>query len=210
MDSRLLAFLGVSLLLALTPGPDFALVTRNALAHGRRGVLLTSAGLTSALTVWVTVTALGAAAVLQTSATVYSVLKLAGAAYLIYLGVRTLWESRRDHALRLDGVATARPRPRAVALWRQGFLSALLNPKLGVFFVTFLPQFVNPGQAVLPRVLLLGCIFTVIGTVWMTAYGLSVSRLRRVITAPRVRRWMERTTGTVLLGFGARLAFDRV
>src|SRR4029077_16081366 len=121
VDSRLLAFLGVSLLLALTPGPDFALVTRNALAHGRRGVLLTCAGLTTALVVWVTVTALGAAAVLQTSATVYSVLKLAGAAYLIYLGVRTLWESRRDHGLRLDGVPAVRPR--AAAIWRQGFLS---------------------------------------------------------------------------------------
>ncbi|TMC47247.1 MAG: LysE family translocator [Chloroflexi bacterium] len=208
MDSRLLAFLGVSLLLALTPGPDFALVTRNALAHGRRGVLLTSAGLTTALVVWVTVTALGAAAVLQTSAAVYSVLKLAGAAYLIYLGARTLWESRRDHGLRLDGVRPARPR--ALAIWRQGFLSALLNPKLGVFFVTFLPQFVNPGQPVLPRVLLLGGIFTVIGIAWMTLYGLSVSRLRAVVTAPRVRRWMERTTGTVLVGFGARLALDRV
>ena len=207
MDSRLLAFLGVSLLLAVTPGPDFALVTRNALAHGRRGVILTAAGLTSALTVWVAATALGIAALLQTSAGVYSVLKLAGAAYLAYLGIRTLWESRHDPAPLFDGLAPARPR--AGAIWRQGFLSALLNPKLGVFFVTFLPQFVSPGQAAVPRLLLLGGVFTVIGIAWMVLYGLTVSRMREVITAPRVRRWLQRTTGAVLLGFGARLALDR-
>src|SRR4029077_19772861 len=129
-----------------------------------------------------------------------------GAAYLAYLGIRTLIESRRRPADLLAGTPPAAP---AHAVFRQGFLSAISNPKLGVFFVTFLPQFVNPGQAVLPRVLLLGGIFTVIGTAWMTLYGLSVSRLRAVVTAPRVRRWMERTTGTVLVGFGARLALDR-
>lgn len=208
MDSRLLAFIGVCVLLALTPGPDFALVTRNALAHGRRGALLTCAGLTGALTVWVAATTVGIAAVLQTSSWVYSGLRLAGAGYLAYLGIRTLWESRHDPGPLLDGVRSARPR--AFSIWRQGFLSALLNPKLGVFFVTFLPQFVSPGDAAVPRLLLLGGIFTVIGIGWMTAYGLSVSRLRHIVTAPRVRRWMQRTTGGVLLGFGARLAIDRV
>ena len=208
MDSRLLAFIGVCVLLSVTPGPDFALVTRNALAHGRRGVLLTTAGLTGALAVWVVATAAGVAALLQTSAGVYTVLRLAGAAYLAYLGIRTLWESRHDPAPLLDGVRPARAR--AISIWRQGFLSALLNPKLGVFFVTFLPQFVNQQDAALPRLLLLGGIFTVIGIGWMTMYGLSVSRLRHIVTAPRVRRWMERTTGGVLLGFGARLAVDRV
>ena len=208
IDSRLLAFVGVCVLLALTPGPDFALVTRNALAHGRRGVLLTTSGLTGALTVWVVLTAVGVAAVLQASAGVYSVLRLAGAAYLAYLGIRTLWESRHAPPPLLEGVRAARPR--AFSIWRQGFLSALLNPKLGVFFVTFLPQFVNSGESAVPRLLLLGGIFTVIGIGWMTAYGLSVSRLRAIVTAPRVRRWMERVTGVVLLGFGARLALDRV
>jgi len=95
-------------------------------------------------------------------------------------------------------------------VFRQGFLSALSNPKLGVFFVTFLPQFVLPGQAVLPRLLVLGVTFAVIGWLWMNLYGFFVTRLRDVITAPRVRQWMERVTGVVLLGFGARLALERV
>ena len=114
--------------------------------------------------------------------------------------------SRRPDDL-LAGTPPAAP---AHAVFRQGFLSALSNPKLGVFFVTFLPQFVLPGQAVLPRLLVLGVTFAVIGWLWMNVYGLFVTRLRSVITAPRVRQWMERVTGVVLLGFGARLALERV
>src|SRR5207302_3812282 len=121
---------------------------------------------------------------------------------LVYLGIRTLWESRHNPRPLLEGVRPARPP--AFSIWRQGFLSALLNPKLGVFFVTFLPQFVSSSDSAVPRLLLLGAIFTVIGITWMIAYGLSVSRLRQVVTAPRVRRWTERITGVVLLGFGAR------
>src|SRR5258708_34306791 len=83
------------------------------------------------------------------------------------------------------------------------------NPKLGVFFVTFLPQFVAPGQAVLPRLLLLGAIFAVIGWTWMNVYGLFVTRVRAFITAPRVRQGMEPVTGVGLLGFGARRAAER-
>jgi threonine/homoserine/homoserine lactone efflux protein len=100
--------------------------------------------------------------------------------------------------------------PPAHAVFRQGFFSAISNPKLGVFFVTFLPQFVVPGETVLPRLLELGFIFAVLGWAWLNAYGWFVTRLRAVITAPRVRQWMQRITGVVLLGFGARLAIERV
>jgi len=209
IDTSLLAFAGVSLLLAVTPGPDMAVVTRNALAHGRRGVLLTTSGIALALVIWVTATAVGLSALLRTSGEVLFVLKIIGASYLGYVGVRTLLESRRRPADLLAGTPPAPPAAPAHAVFRQGFLSALSNPKLGVFFVTFLPQFVLPGQAVLPRLLLLGVTFAVIGWLWMNVYGLFVTRLRDVITAPRVRQWMERVTGIVLLGFGARLALER-
>lgn len=207
IDPQLLAFVGVSLLLAVTPGPDMAVVTRNALAHGRRGVLLTTSGIALALVVWVTATAVGLSALLRTSGEVLFALKLVGAAYLAYLGIRTLLESRSRPADLLDGTPGAAP---AHAVFRQGFLSAISNPKLGVFFVTFLPQFVLPGQQVLPRLLELGVTFAVIGWAWMNVYGLFVTRLRNVITAPRVRQWMQRVTGVVLLGFGARLALERI
>lgn len=207
MDTQLIAFVGVSLLLAITPGPDMAVVTKNALAHGRRGVVLTTTGIGLALAIWVTATAVGLSAVLRASSDLLLVLKLVGAAYLAYLGVRSLLDSRHRPGDMLAGVPPAAP---SRAIFRQGFLSAMSNPKLGVFFVTFLPQFVAPGQAVLPRLLELGLIFAVIGWTWMNAYGLFVTKLRDVITAPRVRQWMQRVTGVVLLGFGARLALERV
>ena len=207
MDAELLAFVGISLLLSVTPGPDMAVVTKNALAHGRRGVLLTTTGIALALSIWITATAVGLSAVLRTSGEALFVLKLVGAAYLGYLGVRTLIESRRRPA----ELVTSAPAPApGHAIFRQGFLSAISNPKLGVFFVTFLPQFVAPGQALLPRLFLLGVIFAVIGWTWLNVYGLFVTRIRDVITTPRVRQWMERITGVVLLGFGARLAADRL
>ncbi len=207
IDTTLIAFVGVSLLLAVTPGPDMAVVTKNALAHGRRGVLLTTSGIGLALVIWVVATAIGLSALLRTSGEVLLVLKIVGALYLAYLGVRTLIESRQRPGDLLAGVAPAAPAP---AVFRQGFLSAISNPKLGVFFVTFLPQFVLPGQAVLPRLLELGVTFAVIGWTWMNLYGLFVTRLRDVITTPRVRQWMQRVTGVVLLGFGARLAIERI
>ena len=206
MDSTLLAFAGVSLLLSVTPGPDMAVVTRNALAHGRRGVIFTTTGIALALAVWITATAFGVSALLRSSAELLFVLKLIGAAYLAYLGVRTLIDSRHRPP---DLLQAAPPPAPSHAIFRQGFVSALTNPKLGVFFVTFLPQFVDPGQAVLPRLLELGLVFAVIGWTWMNVYGLLVTRIREFITAPRVRQWMERVTGVVMLGFGARLAVER-
>jgi threonine/homoserine/homoserine lactone efflux protein len=207
IDATLVAFAGVSLLLAVTPGPDMAVVTKNALAHGRRGVVLTTSGIALALVVWVTATTVGLSALLRTSGEVLFALKIVGAAYLAYLGIRTLLESRSRPGDLLAGTPAAAP---AHAVFRQGFLSAISNPKLGVFFVTFLPQFVLPGQQVLARLLVLGVTFAVIGWLWMNVYGLFVTRLREVITAPRVRQWMQRITGVVLLGFGARLALERV
>lgn len=207
MDTQLLAFAGVSLLLAVTPGPDMAVVTKNALAHGRRGVVLTTSGIALALVIWVAATAVGLSALLRTSGEVLFLLKIAGAAYLAYLGIRTLLESRAQPADLLAGTPPAAP---AHAVFRQGFLSAISNPKLGVFFVTFLPQFVAPGQPVFSRLLELGVTFALIGWIWMNLYGFSITRLRQVVTAPRVRQWMQRVTGVVLLGFGARLALERV
>jgi threonine/homoserine/homoserine lactone efflux protein len=207
IDTSLVAFAGISLLLAVTPGPDMAVVTKNALAHGRRGVILTTSGIALALVIWVGATAVGLSALLATSSEVLFVLKIVGACYLGYLGLRTLIESRRRPADLLAGAPPAAP---GHAVFRQGFLSAISNPKLGVWFVTFLPQWVLPGQDALPRLLELGITFAVIGWIWMNVYGLFVTRLRDVITAPRVRQWMDRFTGAVLLAFGVRLAVERV
>lgn len=207
MDTQLIVFAGVSLLLAVTPGPDMAVVTKNALAHGHRGVLLTTTGIAIALSIWVTATAFGLSALLRSWGGLLFALKILGAVYLGYLGIRTLIELRHPPA---DLLATAPPAAPAQAIFSQGFVSAISNPKLGVFFVTFLPQFVSPGQSLLPRLLELGLLFAVIGWVWMNLYGFLVARVRDLIITPRVRQWMGRVTGVVLLGFGARLALERV
>jgi threonine/homoserine/homoserine lactone efflux protein len=207
VDAQLLAFAGISVLLAITPGPDMAVVTRNALAHGRRGVILTTTGIALALAIWITATAVGLSALLRASGEAFLMIKFVGAAYLAYLGLRTLLDSRRRPG---DLLASAPAPAPAHAIFRQGFLSAMSNPKLGVFFVTFLPQFVVPGQPLLPRLFALGVIFAVIGWTWLNVYGLFVTRIRSFVTAPRVRQWMERVTGIVLLGFGARLAIERL
>jgi threonine/homoserine/homoserine lactone efflux protein len=205
MSSLFLAFVAISLLLAVTPGPDMALVTKNALAHGPRGVFLTTAGISVALVLWVTASAVGVAAVLRASTTLFYALKLVGGAYLAYLGIGAWLASREKPVEFLVGTGAAP----AGSILRQGFISAGTNPKLGVFFVTFLPQFVDPRQQLLPQLLLLGLVFALIGLVWMNVYGLLIARIRDFITAPRVRQWMDRVTGTVLIGLGVRLAFDR-
>jgi threonine/homoserine/homoserine lactone efflux protein len=205
VSSLFLAFIAISLLLAVTPGPDMALVTKNALAHGRRGVFLTTAGIAVALVLWVTATAFGVAALLKASATLFYALKVVGGAYLAYLGIRAWLASREKPADLLAGMKAAP----AGSILRQGLISAGTNPKLGVFFVTFLPQFVEPHRPPLTQLLLLGAVFALIGWLWLIAYGLLVARVRDIITAPRVRQWMDRFTGTVLIGLGVRLAFDR-
>ena len=199
------AFLVISLLMAVTPGPDMAVVTRNALAHGPRGVLLTTTGIALALALWVTATAVGVAALLKASTMLFQLLKVVGGAYLAYLGIRAWLASRQ---LPGDLLAGLRPAP-AGSILRQGLISAGTNPKLGVLFVTLLPQFVDANRPVQPQLLLLGATFAGIGWAWMNVYGLLVARLRELVLTPRLRQWMERMTGTVLIALGARLAFDR-
>ena len=205
MSSLFLAFIAISLLLAVTPGPDMALVTRNALAHGPKGVFLTTTGIAIALLLWVTATAVGVAAVLKASTTLFHALKLVGGAYLAYLGIRAWLASREKPGDLLAGMKAAP----AGSILRQGLISAGTNPKLGVLFVTLLPQFIDPHRPLPPQLLVLGATFAVIGWTWMNVYGLLIARIREFITAPRVRQWMERITGTVLIGLGVRLAFDR-
>ena len=205
MGPLFLGFLAISLLLAVTPGPDMALVTRNALAHGPRGVLLTTTGIACALGLWVTATAIGVAALLNASSTLFNLLKVVGGTYLAYLGIRA-WLASREQPGDLLAREPAAP---AGAILRQGLISAATNPKLGVLFVSLLPQFIDPHRPAQPPLLLLGATFAAIGWTWMNVYGLLVAVLRGFILTPTVRQWMERVTGTVLIGLGARLAFDR-
>ena len=199
VDAQLLAFVGVAVVLSVTPGPDMALVLRNTLRFGRDAGLRTVAGIGVGLLGWATASALGVAAVLAASATAFTVLKLAGAAYLVYLGIRTLL------ALRHDGEPEEAPRV-AGSSFRQGLVTNLLNPKLAVFFTTLLPQFISHDDPPVAKSILLVAVFLAIGLTWLVTYVHLVTALARSRT---FRRVTEAVSGVVLVALGARLATER-
>jgi RhtB (resistance to homoserine/threonine) family protein len=202
VDSRLLAFLAVATLLTITPGADMALVTRNVLRGGLGAGLRTSAGILTGLFVWALLSAIGVAAIVAASATAFTVLKLAGAAYLIYLGVSTLWHSRAA----VHAAAAAAPAAPLRSLYRQGLLSNLTNPKVGIFYTSFLPQFVEPGRSVLLWTSWLAAIHIAMGVAWLAVFAWLVARAAHALSRPRVRRALDRVTGTVLVALGLRVA----
>ena len=206
MDARFGAWLAVSAVLIVTPGPDTALVIRNALRSGARAASLTALGVGAGSLAWAVAAALGVGLVLERSATAFTVLKLAGAGYLVYLGLRSILGS---HA-RPPSTPSSRPAPALDdrGAMGQGLLNNLLNPKAGAFFVTILPQFVTPGDMT-SRLVLMMLAYEVMVVGWLVAYGVVVSRARRRLVGSRIQRWMERATGAVLLALGLRLAFER-
>lgn len=210
MDHTLFAFLGTAALIIVTPGPDTATTIRNALRHGRRGALLTPLGTGSAILVHATVAAFGLSSLLRTAAGLYTVVRFCGAAYLIFIGIQAFRSARQPN----DGNHSPAGREKAAIIFSgapywQGFLSAILNPKLVVFFATFLPQFIAPEQAVLPRMLFLGATFDLMVIIWLMGYGVCVTITHRFFSAPAVRRRMERLTGVVLIALGARIALEK-
>ena len=185
-----------------------ALVARSVLTRGRRAGYVTSVGICTGLWVHAVASALGLSAILMASAALFSAVKLAGALYLVVLGVLSLRTavSARVSALTVTTAATARD---GRVAFGEGLLSNLLNPKVALFYLTLLPQFVRPGDPVLARSLLLAGIHVVIGLVWLIIYAYFLGRLGAVLRQPRVRRALEGLTGAVLIGLGARLAWDR-
>ena len=200
-DAQVLAFAGVALVLTVTPGPDMALVLRNSLRGGRPAAYRTVLGIAVGLLVWAAATALGVAAVLSASATVFTALKLAGGAYLVYLGVQTLLALRRGEEVASAGEGRRRGSP-----FRQGLVTNLLNPKLAVLFTTLLPQFIAAEDPAFAKSMLLALVFVTIGLTWLVVYANLVGLVAR---SARFRRAVEALSGAVLVALGARLALDR-
>jgi threonine/homoserine/homoserine lactone efflux protein len=204
LDGSILAFIGIAALLTVLPGADMALVAKVTLLDGKRAAFFTSLGICAGLPVHATASALGLSLILATSAEAFTVVKFAGAAYLAYLGVRTIRDSLRPTA---DPSVTATPTRSRRAAFAQGFLSNVLNPKVALFYLTFLPQFISPGDNVLAKSLLLAAIHGVLGLAWLPLYAYAIDRLGVVIRG--ARRWLERLSGAALIGLGIRLALER-
>lgn len=203
----LLAFAGVAAVVVVVPGPDMALVLRNGVASGRRAALETAVGINAGLLMWALAAALGVAAILHASASAFTVLKLAGAAYLVWLGVRALRDAWRGASTPLGSAGYQSGRVRSA--FRQGLLSNLLNPKIALVFTTLIPQFVEPGDPAVAQTILLAAIFIGMGLVWLTSYALLVAQVGELLRRPVVRRALNATIGTVLTAFGVRLALER-
>lgn len=204
--STLLTYSVAAFALVLAPGPGQALVITRSVDGGVRSGILTCLGLEIGTLAHTLAAALGLSVILATSATAFALLKYAGAAYLVTLGLRMLWRARRSaHGQQLaqgDSGATGR------RLVMHAAMTGILNPKVAVFFLAFLPQFVDPERgAVLVQFLTLGLILATFGFVFDAALAVLAGRARaRLSASARFSAWRERATGTVLIGLGLRIA----
>jgi threonine/homoserine/homoserine lactone efflux protein len=230
MPQQLVPFLVVVAVLTVTPGPDMALVLRNGVRGGSRLAWWTGLGCCSGIAVHATAAVVGLSALLAASAKAYTVVRLAGAAYLVYLGVTALWHARSGgRAAAVPSQPPDPPRRRRgrqrspapsptdgaglplsrAAAYRQGVLSNILNPKIALLFLTLLPQFVSPHEPRLPTSAVLAGAFLALAVLWWRVFSLGVGALGRFLSRERVRLWFERVTGAVLVALGVRVALER-
>ena len=207
--TALLGFSLAALLLTLTPGLDTALVLRTAAVEGGRQAMLAGGGIVAGVLAWGLIAAVGLGAILAVSQTAYAVLQLAGAAYLLWLGAVMLHRAvgQRHHYLSTEAFAPgARPSRR---WFLRGLLTNLLNPKVGVFYVSLLPQFLPEGVHVVAFSALLAGIHAAMGLLWFAALVLATRPLARWLQQPAVQRSLNALTGATLMLFGLRLALAR-
>jgi threonine/homoserine/homoserine lactone efflux protein len=204
--TALLTFTAVAVVLTITPGLDTMLVLRTAIGAGARVGLLAGLGIGLGCYVWGVATAVGLTALLAASELAFTVLRIAGAAYLVWLGGRALWNARKRGATTPEADDAPPTRVGALAAIRNGFLTNLLNPKIGVFYMTLLPQFVPPGRSVFWTTLALVTIHNVLGMLWFGLLTSAARTMRHRLTRPNVKRRIEQASGIAFLGFGVQLA----
>ncbi len=202
-----LGFLASAIVLNLTPGIDTIYILTRSISLGKSAGLVSVAGIMSGCVVHVLCAAFGLSLILSTSALVFSLIKWAGAGYLIYLGIRTIFSKQSS----LDMLLISNPSRDLFKIYKQGVLTNVLNPKVGLFFLSFLPQFINPHQTygVIPF-LILGATFLVTGTLWCLfltlAAALMTDALRR---HPKAGTLLQKLSGLIFIGFGLKLAYDK-
>ncbi len=198
--AQLAAFLGVSVLVIVTPGQDTALTIRNTLLGGRAAGVFTAVGVSAGQATWTVATSVGIGALLVASEPAFVALKLVGSAYLVFLGVQALWHRGKT----LPDVSGG-DRVTSRAALRQGVLSNLGNPKMLAFFTSLLPQFASSFAGLLA----LGLVFCTMTLVWLSVYSVVVTKAGALLRRARVRRTIEAVTGTVLIALGLRLATEQ-
>ncbi|MFI7099490.1 LysE family translocator [Streptomyces sp. NPDC050161] len=209
MTTTFVSFSLFALLVTVAPGPDTLLVLRNCVRGGRFSGIATALGASAGSLAWAMAAAVGLAAVLQRWDAAFAAVRLAGAAYLVFLGVQSLWACRRGAGggPELSGESSA-PAPTAGRAFRQGLLSCLLNPKVGVFFVAVVPQFLPDGHSTLSVTLAFGVIDAAIAALWLTLVAVFAARTLTWLRRPRVNTVLERTAAGVLMALGIATAVE--
>ena len=208
MITHLGGFLAVSALVIVTPGPDTALTIRNSLAGGRRAGMCTGAGVSAGQAIWALAATAGVAALLAASHLALLMIKIAGAAYLTCLGLRSLRAATLPRRVRArpEGKRPGRVRPRAA--FGQGVLSNLGNPKMAVFFISLLPQFASQDGSTPVAMLALGLVFSAMTFAWLAGYAAIAARTGQLFHRPRARQVLDGLSGATLIGLGIWLAAE--
>lgn len=205
IGSALLTFCAAAGLLTITPGLDTVLVLRSRLSGGTAAGLAAAVGVGLGCLVWGSLVAVGLGAVLAAMPRAYAALRWCGAAYLFVCGVQLVFKPRKTFDVGVSGPRRTGPAQDLV----RGLLTNVLNPKVGLFYLSFLPQFIPDGYAPGPFMLTLTALHIAMGLVWFTVLCLGVGVVRRVVQRPSVLPWLDRLTGGVFVAFGLRLALDR-
>ncbi|SFH62729.1 resistance to homoserine/threonine (RhtB) family protein [Priestia megaterium] len=191
--------------LIILPGPDTAIMTKNTLTVGKQGGFKTMIGICCALSIHTLTAIVGLSAIIAKSALLFSIFKYIGAVYLIYLGIKSLWTLRNQEATE----TVVKIKYKNTSSFKQGFLTNLLNPKIAVFFLTFLPQFVNPGSHAFMPFLILGMTYIILTIVWYLFYIYLLNQISAFMKKPKTQKVIEGITGTILIGFGIKLALEK-
>ncbi|MBW4685544.1 MAG: LysE family translocator [Komarekiella atlantica HA4396-MV6] len=212
IDSQLLAFAGVSFVLAITPGADTMLVMRSVLSSNRQAGIVTTIGICAGLLVHASFSALGLSLILVRSTAAFEIVKLIGGYYLIFLGLQSIWQSFQKNSPTKDSEVKVSKRignKLTKQFFMSGFLTNLLNPKVALFYLAFLPQFIRPTDSLLLKSIALGSIHMFFSFAWLIVVAMLVGQLRRLLTNPQVKRVLLATTGFILMGLGAKLALEQ-
>jgi len=211
-DSLFWAFIVLAALLTISPGADTVLTLRNTLSGGTRDGLLTMAGICSGFVFQPLLATMGVAALFVKLPLAFAVVKIAGAIYLVFLGIRSLSEAiklwrARNQSEEIAG--TNQTRASGWKRYREGLLTNALNPKIAVFYFAVLPQFIKPGDPVLLKSMLMTFAHYIMGMIWLGGIAICAGRLRRILIRARVKAGLEGLSGLAMIGFGAKLALAR-
>lgn len=200
IDSEVLAFTAIAAVLALTPGADTMLVIKNTIRGGQSAGLITTLGILSGTLLHALISAVGLSVILAQSAFLFHLIQTAGAVYLIWLGGKVL-RSIRTQAL---SVIISPGKAQQDSYW-EGLITNVLNPKVAIFYIAFLPQFISAGDPVLAKSVLLACIHNALSLLWLGGLAMAISSGRRWIEQPPVQVWLSGISGVILIGLGVRL-----